>query len=150
MGLSSNFDIQIAAMRRQADADRHAIRSEMVAMHREFAEEAAMAVEKRVEEVVGRHADLLRAELEHKDDQIAELREVIFGFAQACRALTERPALTCQTGTGTRTLQRASTSRSARRLIGRAHLLDAGIRLPPAKMKAWEPLASRGGSSARD
>ena len=51
-----------------------------------------MAVEKRVEEVVGLRADLLRAELEHKDDQIAELREVIFGFAQACRALTERPA----------------------------------------------------------
>jgi hypothetical protein len=91
-GLSSNCDIQIAAMRRQADADRHAIRSEMVAMHRVFAEEAAMAVEKRVEEVVGLRADLLRAELEHKDDQIAELREVIFGFAQACRALTERPA----------------------------------------------------------
>ncbi len=90
-GLSSNFDIQIAALRRQADEDRLAIRNEMAAMHREFAEEAAVAVERRVEEVVGRHADLLRAELEHKDDQIAELREVIFGFAQACRALTERP-----------------------------------------------------------
>jgi hypothetical protein len=90
--LGSNFDIQIAVLRRQADEDRLAIRSEMAAMHREFAEEAARAVERRVEEVVGRHAALLRAELEHKDDQIAELREVIFGFAQACRALTERPA----------------------------------------------------------
>jgi ribosomal protein S15P/S13E len=68
--LSSNLDIQIAALRRQADEDRHAIRSEMVAMRHEFAEEAARAVERRVEEVVGRHADLLRAELEHKDDQI--------------------------------------------------------------------------------
>lgn len=90
--LSSNFDIQIAALRRQADEDRVAIRSEMAAMHREFAEEAARAVERRVEEAVGRHAALLRAELEHKHDQIADLRDVIFGFAQACRALTERPA----------------------------------------------------------
>jgi hypothetical protein len=90
--LSSNFDIQIAALRKQADEDRHAIRSEMIAMHREFAEEAARAVERRVEEEVGRYAAVLRAELEHKDDQIAELRDVIFGFAQACRALTERPA----------------------------------------------------------
>jgi hypothetical protein len=90
--LSSNFDIQIAALRRQSDDHRLAIRSEIAAMHREFAEEAAVAVERRVEEVVGRHAELLRAELDHKDDQIAELREVIFGFAQACRALTERPA----------------------------------------------------------
>jgi hypothetical protein len=90
--LSSNFDIQVAALRSQADEDRHAIRTEMIAMHREFAQEVARAVERRVEDVVGRHADLLRAELDHKDDQIAELREVIFGFAQACRALTERPA----------------------------------------------------------
>jgi hypothetical protein len=90
--LSSYFDLQIAALRRQMDEESHAIRSELVAMHREFAEEVASAVEQRVEEVVGRHAALLRAELEHKDDQIAELREVIFGFAQACRALTERPA----------------------------------------------------------
>lgn len=90
--INANFDIQIAAMRRQADEDRHAIRSEVIAMHREFAEEAASAVERRVEEAVGRHAAMLRAELEHKDDEIAELREVIFGFAQACRALTERPA----------------------------------------------------------
>jgi hypothetical protein len=90
--LSANFDIQIAALRRQADEDRHAIRSEMIAIHREFAEEAARAVERRIEEVVGRHAAALHLELENKDDEIAELREVIFGFAQACRALTERPA----------------------------------------------------------
>lgn len=90
--LTSNFDIQITAVRRQADEDRRAIRGEMIAIHREFAEEAAMAVERRIEEVVGRHAAALRAELEHRDDEIAELREVIFGFAQACRALTERPA----------------------------------------------------------
>jgi hypothetical protein len=64
----------------------------MIAIHREFAEEAARAVERRTEEVVSRYAAALRAELEHKDDEIAELRDVIFGFAQACRALTERPA----------------------------------------------------------
>ena len=90
--LGANFDIQIAALRRQADEDRHAIRSEMIALHSEFAEEAARAVERRIDEVAGRHAAMLRAELQQRDDEIAELREVIFGFAQACRALTERPA----------------------------------------------------------
>jgi hypothetical protein len=90
--LNANFNDQIAEMRRRVENDRKMIRSEIVAMHREFAEEAAQAVETRVEEAVARHAAYLREELAYKDDQIAELREVIFGFAEACRILTEHPA----------------------------------------------------------
>ena len=69
--LTANFDVQIAAIRRQADEDRLAIRSEMIAMHREFAEAAARAVERRIDEVVGRHATALRAELEHRVETMA-------------------------------------------------------------------------------
>jgi hypothetical protein len=69
--LRANFDIQVAAIRRQPDEDRRAIRSEMIAMHREFAEEAARAVERRIDEVVGRHATALRAELEQRVETMA-------------------------------------------------------------------------------
>jgi hypothetical protein len=87
--LHSDFNDQAAALRRRADEDRLAVRSEIASLHREFAVEAARALEDRVEEAVDRHLVKLRTELEYKDDQIAELREVIFGIAQACRALTE-------------------------------------------------------------
>ena len=90
--LNSHFNDQVAALRRHADEDRQAVCREMIALHSEFAEEAANAIELPSAEAVNRHIAVFRAELEYKDDQIAELREVIFGFAQACRTLTERPA----------------------------------------------------------
>ncbi len=85
-------DDQIAELRRAAQDERQAVRSEMVSMNREFAGEVARAVERQVAEAVGRQGAQFRAELAHKDDQIAELREVLVGFAQACRGLVERPA----------------------------------------------------------
>jgi hypothetical protein len=89
--LNLNFNDQIAALRRGIDEDRRAVRSEIASMHLEFAGEMAQAIERCVEEATGRHIARMRAELDYKDDQIAELREVILGFAQACRTLTERP-----------------------------------------------------------
>jgi hypothetical protein len=91
-------DDQIHELRRDAQTERQAVRSEMVSMNRDFAEEVARAVERQVEEAVGRQGVRFQAELAHKDDQIAELREVLVGFAQACRALVERPALREKTG----------------------------------------------------
>ena len=83
---------QMAELRRHADEDRLAVRSEIASLHREFAVEVARAVEDRVEEVVTKHSTVLRAEIEYRDHEIAELREVLVGIARACSGLSERPA----------------------------------------------------------
>lgn len=98
-GMQANLDEtnlrlndQMAELRRHADEDRLAVRSEIASLHREFAVEVARAVEDRVEEAVKKHSTMLRAEIEYRDHEIAELREVIVGIARVCNGLSERPA----------------------------------------------------------
>ncbi len=90
MGLHIND--QLAAVRQLADEDRHAVRSEIASLHREFAVEVARAVEDRVEEALKRNTAMLRSEIEFRDHEIAELREVIVGIAHVCSAISDRPA----------------------------------------------------------
>lgn len=85
--LNGQINDQLAAIRRRSDEERATMQREIAALHREFAAEAARALEARTAE--------LRAEIASRDNQIAglqarlavgdqRLRNVVVAIAQAC------------------------------------------------------------------
>ena len=92
--LNGQINDQLAAIRRRSDEERAAMQQEIASLHREFAVEAAQAVETRTAE--------LRAEIAARDSQIAglqarlevgdeRLRNVVKAIAQACDTVVNRP-----------------------------------------------------------
>jgi uncharacterized coiled-coil protein SlyX len=88
--LNGQFNDQLAAIRRRSDEERASMQREIAALHREFAIEAALAVEHCTAE--------LRTEIRSRDSQIVELRarlevgdeklrNVVLAIGQACQTV---------------------------------------------------------------
>jgi hypothetical protein len=92
--LNAQFNRQLDAIRRSSEEERAAMREEIASLHREFAMEAAKAVEDRTaelrKEIASRDTQIaaMRAQLEVGDER---LQNVVAAIAKACQTVVGRP-----------------------------------------------------------